>query len=90
MKPEPTTEKPPAKADVYPLAGNEHDMILITVSVGVALSDGSSSLDDVINRADIALYAAKQQGRNRTRLYFPEDDVKALADCTLQLNDMTV
>lgn len=69
------------------VAGNENDMVLITVSVGVALSDGSSSLDDVINRADIALYAAKQQGRNRTRLYVPEDDVKALADCPLQLND---
>ena len=58
--------------------------------MGVALSDGSSSLDDVINRADIALYAAKQQGRNRTRLYVPEDDVTALADCPFQVNETTV
>lgn len=55
-----------AKASVI---GNEHDMISITVSLGVALSDGSCSLDDVINRADVALYDAKQHGRNRTRLY---------------------
>jgi diguanylate cyclase (GGDEF)-like protein/PAS domain S-box-containing protein len=55
-----------AKASVL---GNEQDMILITVSLGVALSDGLCSLDDVINRADIALYDAKQNGRNRTSLY---------------------
>jgi diguanylate cyclase (GGDEF)-like protein len=55
-----------AKASVF---GNEQDMMLITVSLGVALSDGLCSLDDVINRADIALYDAKQNGRNRTSLY---------------------
>lgn len=55
-----------AKASVI---GNEHDMVLITVSIGVALSDGICTLDDVINRADIALYDAKQHGRNRTILY---------------------
>lgn len=49
--------------------GNEHDMIAITVSVGVALSDGVCSLDDVINRADVALYDAKHLGRNCTSLY---------------------
>jgi len=62
-----------AKASVF---GNELDAILITVSLGVALSDGVCSLDDVINRADIALYDAKQQGRNRTSVYghaAPED-----------------
>jgi diguanylate cyclase len=55
-----------ARASVF---GNEQDMMLITVSLGVALSDGLCSLDDVINRADIALYDAKQHGRNRTSLY---------------------
>jgi diguanylate cyclase (GGDEF)-like protein len=55
-----------AKASVI---GNAQDAILITISLGVALSDGVCSLDDVINRADIALYDAKQQGRNRTSVY---------------------
>lgn len=62
-----------AKASVI---GNAQDAIRITVSLGVALSDGVCSLDDVINRADIALYDAKQQGRNRTSVYghaAPED-----------------
>ena len=71
--------------------GNEHEIILITVSLGVALSDGVCSLDDVINRADVALYHAKQHGRNRTSLYghakeAPQDS----ADSRLALFDAKI
>ena len=37
----------------------------ITVSMGAGLSPRSESLDDAAHRADIALYRAKRNGRNR-------------------------
>ncbi len=37
----------------------------VTVSIGVAQFDGHPDYQYLINRADAALYAAKQQGRNR-------------------------
>lgn len=42
-------------------AGNVH----ISLSVGVALACPDESLDELIARADAAMYAAKQQGRNQ-------------------------
>ncbi|WP_415517758.1 MAG: PAS domain S-box protein [Desulfovibrio aminophilus] len=47
----------------------EHDgrPLPVTVSLGVALSSGpDESLDDLLRRADQALYEAKDSGRNRT------------------------
>lgn len=38
--------------------------IRITVSIGVSQFDGAESLDQTIDRADAALYSAKQSGRN--------------------------
>lgn len=40
----------------------------VTVSLGVALSNSRSELLTVLERADGALYAAKQAGRNRVRV----------------------
>ena len=40
-----------------------------TISVGVALSQGCSSVEEVVRRADEALYRAKEAGRNRAVLY---------------------
>lgn len=40
----------------------------VTVSIGVALSRPGEPMDRVLERADIALYAAKSQGRNRVVL----------------------
>ncbi|MEB3263760.1 MAG: diguanylate cyclase [Synechococcus sp.] len=39
--------------------------VRITLSVGVALAKGQESIDDLIARADAAMYAAKQQGRDQ-------------------------
>lgn len=41
------------------------EAIHITISCGVAQCLQDETLDMLINRADIALYQAKQQGRNR-------------------------
>ncbi|WP_427846353.1 sensor domain-containing diguanylate cyclase [Brenneria salicis] len=41
------------------------DTIQVTISGGVAEYQPNETLDTLINRADIALYQAKQQGRNR-------------------------
>lgn len=42
--------------------------VAITVSVGVALAQGEGSLDDLLRRADAALYQAKAAGRDRVEL----------------------
>ena len=46
--------------------------IALTVSIGLASSDGVSSAGELINTADVAMYQAKSSGRNRTGL-FDED-----------------
>lgn len=44
----------------------------ITLSAGVAqMASVAESLEDVIRRADAALYAAKREGRNRSKLALP-------------------
>lgn len=44
----------------------------ITVSIGVAsFPDDVTEIDDLIDHADIALYEAKDHGRNRVYLYHP-------------------
>ena len=45
-----------------PISTRDHDLIPVTVSVGCATGND----DSVVERADIALYAAKERGRNRT------------------------
>ena len=42
--------------------------VLVTVSVGLAYSDGGSTDEDLLRRADAALYEAKATGRNRFRI----------------------
>jgi len=44
----------------------EDDTVSITISMGIAgLSENVKSLDDLLQRADQALYTAKEEGRNR-------------------------
>ena len=43
--------------------------IQITISIGVAICSGNEGVDDLFVHADFALYAAKNQGRNRVEFY---------------------
>jgi two-component system, cell cycle response regulator len=46
-------------------SGNLH----ITLSIGVALADSDSTVDTLLERSDLALYQAKNDGRNRVVLF---------------------
>jgi diguanylate cyclase (GGDEF)-like protein/PAS domain S-box-containing protein len=40
----------------------------VTVSIGLAIFAGEASIEDLLQRADKALYTAKREGRNRLRM----------------------
>ncbi|MFZ1546320.1 MAG: diguanylate cyclase, partial [Candidatus Nitrotoga sp.] len=44
---------------------NNNERVLITFSAGVAERFSDETVDEVLSRADVALYQAKQAGRNR-------------------------
>jgi diguanylate cyclase (GGDEF)-like protein/PAS domain S-box-containing protein len=48
-----------------PLDGRE---VSVTTSIGIAYSDGASTDEELLRRADRALYEAKSAGRNRYRI----------------------
>ena len=51
----------------------EGEPFVVTVSIGVAeLEETEESIDELINKADIALYEAKQTGKNKTVVYRPD------------------
>ena len=50
-----------------PVRREEGEPLSVTVSIGVAELAAGETLDSLISRADAALYAAKQDGRNRVR-----------------------
>lgn len=55
----------------------------ISASFGVSSNDREDlSLDPVLKRADIALYASKHSGRNRVTLYSPELELQCKSDET--------
>jgi len=49
----------------------DSDSIHATISTGVAICAGEDTTDDLFQRADAALYAAKHNGRNRVELESP-------------------
>jgi diguanylate cyclase (GGDEF)-like protein len=51
----------------------------VTVSVGVSLLEPADSVDSWVRRADLALYAAKNAGRNRV-IARPQIEAEALAE----------
>jgi diguanylate cyclase (GGDEF)-like protein len=51
----------------------DRDLIPVTVSIGCATGDDAQ----VVERADIALYAAKERGRNRT-VVLPGNDAELM------------
>jgi diguanylate cyclase (GGDEF)-like protein len=46
-------------------------IIPVTISIGVSQYDGSEMVDQTVNRADAALYEAKNAGRNRVKVATP-------------------
>ncbi len=60
-----------------PLRVHDRDFTA-SVSIGVAqVSDGSSNSEDLVRRADLAMYRAKQRGRNRVEFFAPEMEDQA-------------
>ncbi len=56
-----------------PFCSNEIRMV-VSASVGVALGKPGQSVDDLSRFADVAMYAAKGDGKNCWRVYDPEMD----------------
>lgn len=52
---------------------SQNNSISVTVSLGLAEIDNSQSVKDLIDRADKALYTAKNSGRNKTVVWNPEE-----------------
>lgn len=53
--------------------------VFVKASIGVAASQsGQESADDLLRNADVAMYAAKSQGKARTVLYHPEMHQRAV------------
>ncbi|MET4804329.1 EAL domain-containing protein [Bradyrhizobium sp. LB11.1] len=52
--------------------------ITTDASIGIAIApDHGDNLDDLLKRADLAMYAAKSEGRGTFRIFVPEYDAKA-------------
>ncbi|WP_041770160.1 bifunctional diguanylate cyclase/phosphodiesterase [Metapseudomonas resinovorans] len=66
----------------YQLDGYEHHS---TPSLGIALFQGQlNSVDDIMKRADLAMYRAKAAGRNTMRFFDPEMQAVATARAKLE------
>jgi PleD family two-component response regulator len=46
--------------------------VALTVSIGLAQAEPWTTADDLLRRADVALYSAKAAGRNRVPLHTGE------------------
>jgi diguanylate cyclase (GGDEF)-like protein len=60
-----TAERIRSTAESLELRSETGELIPITVSIGVATRDRGESLDAALERADQAMYRAKEGGRNR-------------------------
>lgn len=55
----------------------------ITMSLGICMATEASTPEELYNKADVALYAAKNSGRNRVEIYRPEIDTDLEKSWTL-------
>lgn len=52
----------------YSIEGHQ---LYASASIGIAVSDGADEADDLMRKADVAMYRAKQDGRGRYRVFEP-------------------
>ncbi|MDX1722055.1 MAG: EAL domain-containing protein [Pseudomonas sp.] len=72
-------------AEPYVLQGRSHTS---TASIGIALfSEARGTVDELLKRADLAMYQAKAAGRNTLRFFNPEMQAEVSARATLE-NDL--
>jgi len=67
-----------------PFRINEHELV-ITCSIGISISprDGDT-VQNLIRNADLAMYQAKEQGRNRAHFYTGEMNTRSLTRMTME------
>ena len=53
--------------------------LALTASVGIAYGDKGADTDELLRNADIAMYAAKADGKNCVRVYTPDMRIAPLA-----------
>lgn len=56
----------------------EGHVLYTSCSIGITtIESGTTDIDEVLRRADMAMYQSKEEGRDRTRFYDPDMDQKA-------------
>ena len=57
--------------------GTRH--LTLTASIGIAYGDKNADVDELLRSADIAMYAAKAQGKNCSRVFTPDMQASRVA-----------
>ncbi|WP_255855389.1 EAL domain-containing protein [Marinobacterium rhizophilum] len=66
----------------YALPGHSHNS---TVSIGVAMfSEAQSTVEELLKRADLAMYEAKTAGRNQVRFFNPQMQAEVSARAAIE------
>jgi len=74
------------KAMVEPFIVNKHELF-ITTSIGISVfPKDSEDAQGLIKKADVAMYRAKEKGKNNYQFYTKADDTKAVERFTLETN----
>ena len=63
-----------ARVAAYRPTERPGDVLRVTVSIGLTLSDPNMTASDLIRRADDALYVAKRAGKNRVRAFLAQTE----------------